>query len=126
MHIKQHLQINNSNISKLAVVILSIALITGISFIPVLQTGVYAQRQPQPLQLLPQQQSPQQQQQQSTRVGLSQVIKQTAQQVATANPGTNATDVYQILVQLAKQTAQTSTQAEAIKEIRQISSQVST
>jgi hypothetical protein len=50
---------------------------------------------------LQQQQPPQQQKQ----VGLSQVIKQIAQQVATANPGTNATHVYQILVQLAKQIA---------------------
>jgi hypothetical protein len=98
MHNKQHLQINNK-ISKLAVIVLSIALITGISFIPVLQAGVYAQ-QPQPQQL--QQQGPQQQQQ--NRIGISQVIKQIAQQVSTANPGTNATHVYQILVQLAKQT----------------------
>ena len=74
-------------------------------------------RQPQQLQ---QQQAPQQQ----NRVGISQVIKQIAQQVATANPGTNATHVYQLLVQLAKQTAQTSSQEQAIKEIRQISSQV--
>ena len=87
-----------------------------ISFIPVLQVGVYAQ-QPQQLQ---QQQAPQQQ----NRVGISQVIKQIAQQVATANPGTNATHVYQILVQLAKQTAQISNQAEAIKDIRQIFLQV--
>jgi hypothetical protein len=120
LHNKQHLQINNNKISKLAVIILSIALITGISFIPVLQAGVYAQ---QPLQSQQsQQQTPQQTQ---NRVGLSQIIKQIAQQVATANPGTNSTNVYQILVQLAKQTAQTSNQAEAIKEIRQISSQVS-
>jgi hypothetical protein len=61
---------------------------------------------------------------QQKTVGISQVIKQIAKQVATANPGTNSTHVYQILVQLAKQTAQTSGQAEAIKEIRQISSQV--
>ena len=77
-------------ISKLGVIVLSIVLLTGISFIPVLQVGVYAQ-QPQQLQ---QQQAPQQQ----NRVGISQVIKQIAQQVATANPGTNATHVYQLLV----------------------------
>src|SRR5215212_4059051 len=103
-------------ISKSGVIVLSVLLLTGISFIPVFQAGVYAQ-QPQS------QQVPQQTQ---NRVGLSQIIKQIAQQVATANPGTNATNVYQILVQLAKQTAQTSDQAEAIKEIRQISSQVAT
>ena len=71
----QHLQPNI--ISKLRVIVLSIILLTGISFIPVFQLGVYAQ-QPQS-----QQQSPQQQ----NRVGLSQIIKQIAQQVATANPG---------------------------------------
>jgi uncharacterized protein HemX len=88
LHNKQHLQINNK-VSKLAVIVLSIALITGISFVPVLQTGVYAQRQPQTLRLLPQQPAQQQQQQQQPdRIGISQVIKQIAQQVATANPGT--------------------------------------
>ena len=83
-------------VSKLGVILLSTILLTGISFIPGFQAGVYAQ-QPQS------QQAPQQQQ---NRVGLSQIIKQIAQQVASANPGTNATHVYQILVQLAKQTAQ--------------------
>src|SRR3954453_7022777 len=59
------------------------------------------------------------------KVGLSQVIKQIAQQVANANHGTNATHVYQVLVQLAKQTeAQTYNKEQAIEEIRQISSQV--
>jgi uncharacterized protein HemX len=94
LHNKQHHQINNT-ISKLAVIVLSIALIRGISFIPVLQAGVYAQKQP--LQSQQQQQPPQQQQ--KNRVGLSQIIKQIAQQVATANPGTNSTHVYQILIQ---------------------------
>ena len=58
------------------------------------------------------------------QVGLSQVIKQIAQQVSDANPGTNATHVQQILVQLAKQTAQTANREQAIQEIRQISSQI--
>jgi hypothetical protein len=112
-----HLKLNI--ISKLGVIVLSIVLLTGISFIPVLQAGVYAQ-QPQPQS----QQPPLQQPQQSNRVGLSQVIKQVAQQVATANPSNNATNVYQILVQLAKQTAQTTSKEKAIEDIRQISSQV--
>lgn len=60
----------------------------------------------------------QQQPQQQNQVGLSHVIKQLAQQIATANQGTNATHVYQILVQLAKQTAQTASQEQAIQEIR--------
>jgi hypothetical protein len=46
--------------------------------------------------------------------------------VVTANPGTSATHVQQILVQLAKQTAQTASKDQAIQEIRQISSQVAT
>jgi hypothetical protein len=48
-----------------------------------------------------QQQQQQQQPQQQNQVGLSHVIKQLAQQIATANQGTNATHVYQTLVQLA-------------------------
>jgi hypothetical protein len=39
------------------------------------------------------------------KVALSQVIKQIAQQVATANAGTNAIHIYQILVQSAQPTA---------------------
>jgi hypothetical protein len=115
MHKEQHPQqhIKSYNIiSKLAVIVLSIVLLTGISLVPALQGAAYGQSQ----------QAPQQQKQ----VGLSQVIKQIAQQVANANPGTNVDNVYQILVQLAKQTAQTASQGEAIKEIRQISSQVTT
>jgi hypothetical protein len=69
---------------------------------------------------LQQQQPPQQQKQ----VGLSQVIKQIAQQVANANPDTNATQIQQVLVQLAKQTAQTASKEQAIQEIQQISSQI--
>lgn len=85
---QQHLKIN-SNISKLAVVIvLSVVLVTGISLVPAIQVEVYGQVQQQ------QQQEPQQQ----NKVPLSQVIKQIAEQVSTANPGTNATHVYQILV----------------------------
>src|SRR5919112_1608960 len=113
-HPQQHLKSNNNIISKLAVITLSIVLLTGISLVPALQIGVNGQVQ---------QQQPQQQQKQ---VGLSQVIKQIAQQVVTANPGTSATHVQQILVQLAKQTAQTASQEQAIQEIRQIASQVTT
>jgi hypothetical protein len=72
---QQHLKTNNNIISKLAVIVLSIVLITGISLVPALQIGVHGQGQQQP--------------QQQKQVGLSQVIKQIAQQVANANPGTN-------------------------------------
>jgi hypothetical protein len=108
---RQHLKSNNIIISKLAVIVLSIVLLTGISLVPALQIGVNGQVQ---------QQQPSQQKQ----VGISQVIKQIAQQVSNANPGTNATHVQQILVQLAKQTAQTASKEQAIQEIQQISSQI--
>ena len=67
----------------------------------------------------------QQQPSQQKQVGLSQVIKQIAQQVANANPGTTVNHVQQILVQLAKQIAQTSDQSTGIQVIKQIESQVS-
>jgi hypothetical protein len=108
---QQHLQ--TKNVSKFAVIVLSIVLLTGISLVPALQIGVQGQLQHQ--------QTPQRQKQ----VGLSQVIKQIAQQVASANPGTTANHVQQILVQLAKQTAQISDQSTAIQVIKQIGSQVS-
>jgi hypothetical protein len=111
MH-SRHLLKTNS-ISKFAVIVLSIVILTGISLVPALQIGVNGQVQQQ-------QQQPSQQKQ----VGLSQVIKQIAQQVASANPGTNATHVQQVLIQLAKQTAQTASKEQAIQEIRQISSQI--
>src|SRR5215204_5662646 len=104
---RQHLKSNNI-ISKLAVITLSIVLLTGISLVPALQIGVNGQVQQQ------QQQQQQQQPQQQKQVGLSQVIKKIAQQVVTANPGTNAAQVEQILVQLAKQTAQTASKEQAI------------
>lgn len=59
---QEHLKLNNI-ISKLAVIVLSILLITGISLVPAIQVGVYGQLQ--------QQQEPQQQ----NKVDLSQVIK---------------------------------------------------
>jgi hypothetical protein len=99
-------------ISESAVIVLSIVLLTGLALVPALQIGASGQAQ--------QQQQPSQQKQ----VGLSQIIKQIAQQVATANQGTNATHVQQILVQLAKQTAQTTSKEQAIQEIREISSQI--
>jgi hypothetical protein len=61
-------------ISELRVIVLSIVLLTGISLVPALQIGVYGQVQ----------QQQQQQPQQNSVGGLSQIIKQIAQQVATA------------------------------------------
>jgi hypothetical protein len=116
MHNQQeqhHLKTNNI-ISKFAVIVLSIVLLTGLALVPALQIGVNGQVQQQ------QKQQPSQQKQ----VGLSQIIKQIAQQVVTANAGTNANQVYQILVQLAKQIAQTADQSTAIQTIKQIQSQI--
>jgi hypothetical protein len=110
---QQHLKTNNI-VSKFAVIVLSIVLLTGLALVPALQIGVNGQVQQQ-----------QQQPQQKKQVGLSQVIKQIAQQVVTANPGTNANHVYQILVQLAKQIAQTADQSTGIQVIKQIESQIS-
>jgi hypothetical protein len=39
---QQHLKSNN-NISKLAVIVLSIVLLTGMSLVPAIQVGVYGQ-----------------------------------------------------------------------------------
>ena len=57
-HRQQHLKSNNNTISKLAVIVLSIVLLTGISLVPALQIGVNGQVQQQQQQ---QQQQPQQQ-----------------------------------------------------------------
>jgi hypothetical protein len=74
-----------------------------------------------------QEQLSEQQQQPLSKVALSQVIKQTAQEVADINPRTNEEYVQQLLIQLAKQTAaQTGSKEEAIEDIRQIALQVRT
>jgi hypothetical protein len=71
--------------SKSSVIVLSIVLLTGISLVPALQIGVNGQvQQQQPLQ-------------QQNQVNLSQAAKQIVQQVSNATPGTNATEVHQIL-----------------------------
>jgi hypothetical protein len=90
------------------------ALFFTASSIPAKQVTTFVQAQ--------QQQSSSQQQ---NNVGISQIVNYIAQQVSSANPGTNATLVQQILVQLAKQTAaQTASKEQAIQEIQQISSQI--
>ena len=108
----------SNNKANLSSILLSIILLTGVSLVPAIHRGVYGQQ----LQLQPQQRAAQQQ----NTIGISQIIQQIAQQVANANPGTNATQVYQILVHLARQTAQIISKEQAIGEIQQIYSQVST
>ena len=93
-----------TNLSVIGVSALSLLLLTGISLVPSLWMTASAQQ----------------------AVGISQIIKQISQQVSTANPGINPTHVQQILVQLAKETSQTASQEQAIQEIRQISSQITT
>src|SRR5215212_7532409 len=100
-------------ISVLGVIALSIILLTGISLLPAMQIGVYGQQQ---------QQQPTQQQ----GIGVSQIINKISTQVANTNPGTNTTQLQQLLVQLARQTAQTVGQAKTIDEIRQIDLQITT
>jgi cytochrome c-type biogenesis protein CcmH/NrfG len=56
---RQHLKSNNNIISKLAVIVLSIVLLTGLALVPVLQIEVSGQVQQQQQQQ--QQQQPQQQ-----------------------------------------------------------------
>jgi hypothetical protein len=94
---------------------LIIILLTGIALGPAIQVVASTQDlQPQI----------QQQTQQPNQIGVSQIIKQIADKVAAANPGTNATSVEQVLTQLAKQNAQASGETNAIEKIRQISSQI--
>jgi uncharacterized BrkB/YihY/UPF0761 family membrane protein len=76
---RQHLK-SNKIISKLVVIVLSIVLLTGISLLPAIQVGVYGQLQKE-------------QPRQQNTIGLSQVIKQIAQHVVSANPDTNVTHV---------------------------------
>ena len=44
---QQHLKTNNIIMSKLAVIVLSIVLLTGLALVPTLQSEVYSQVQPQ-------------------------------------------------------------------------------
>jgi hypothetical protein len=48
MHNQQQQHLKTNNVSKLAVIVLSIVLLTGISLVPVLQVGASAQQQQQP------------------------------------------------------------------------------
>jgi hypothetical protein len=44
---RQHLKSNNIIISKLAIIVLSVVLLTGISLVPAIQVEVYGQQQQQ-------------------------------------------------------------------------------
>jgi hypothetical protein len=107
------------------VILLLILLLSGISLVPAIYVGATVQQQQQ---LQSQQPQPQQQQsqQQPNQIGVSQIVKQIAQKVAAANLGTNIASVEKVLTELVKQNAQYTSEANAIEEVRQISSQVTT
>ena len=94
------------SISNLGVIISLIALLSGISIVPSIQVGIYGQ------------------QEQQQKVGIRKIINDIAEHVASADPDTNSTHVKQVIEQLSKHSAQTSSKAEVNKEIRQIASQV--
>jgi hypothetical protein len=106
--------VSRKNISAFGIILLSLVLLSGISFVPAIYVGASVQQQQQP------------QSQQPNQIGVSQIIKQIANKVAAANPGTNAASVEQVLTELVKQNAQATSEANAIEEVRQISSQVTT
>jgi hypothetical protein len=105
----------SNNFLGLGAILLLIVLLSGMALVPAIYVGATVQLQQQP-----------QQQTQPNQIGVSQIIKQIADKVAAANPGTNTASVEQVLIELAKQNAQDSSEANAIEEIRQISSQVTT
>jgi CII-binding regulator of phage lambda lysogenization HflD len=94
------------SMSNLGVIISLIVLLSGISIVPSIQVGIYGQ------------------QEQQQKIGIRKIINDIAQQVASADPDTNSTDVKQVIEQLSKHSAQNSSKAEVNREIRQIASQV--
>ena len=75
--------------SHLSFILISIVLITSITSVPAIES-----------------QSPIQIQTQPSATVSSQIVKEIAEKIATANPGTNATFVEQILTELTRQSAQ--------------------
>jgi CII-binding regulator of phage lambda lysogenization HflD len=92
--------------SNLGVIISLIILLSGISIVPSIQVGIYGQ------------------QEQQQKIGIRKLINDIAQQVASADPDTNSTHVKQVIEQLSKHSAESSSKAEVNREIRQIASQV--
>jgi CII-binding regulator of phage lambda lysogenization HflD len=94
------------SMSNLGVIISLIVLLSGIYIVPSMQVGIYGQ------------------QEQQQKIGIREIINDIAQQVASADPDTNSTHVKQVIEQLSKHSAQSSSKAEVNREIRQIASQV--
>src|ERR687890_1617035 len=104
--------LNKKMLQELAVVILSIVLLTGISIVTSIQFKIYGQQQSQPKL------------EQNQTIDMSKMINQIGQQVAAANPNSNSTLVEQVIVQLAEHTAKTSSKADSNNQISQIASEV--
>jgi hypothetical protein len=98
------------------VVIVSIFLLAGIAVVPSIQFKIYGQQATQ------KQTQPKLEQDQT--IDMSKVINQIGQQVEAAKPDRNSSLVQQVITQLAKNAAKTSSKAEVNKEIGQIASQV--
>jgi CII-binding regulator of phage lambda lysogenization HflD len=94
------------SMSNLGVIISLIVLLSGISIVPSIQVGTYGQ------------------QEQQQKIGIRKLINDIAQQAASADPDTNSTHVKQVIEQLSKHSAESSSKAEVNREIRQIASQV--
>ena len=101
----------------IVVVIVSILLLTGISTVPSIQVRIYGQQQDA-------QQETQPKLEQDQTIDMSKVINQIGQRVEAAKPNTNSTLVQQVIIQLAKHAAKTSSNAEVNEEIALIASQV--
>jgi hypothetical protein len=111
MHNKNMLQ------ELIVVVIVSILLLTGISTVPSIQVRIYGQQQDA-------QQETQPKLEQDQTIDMSKVINQIGQRVEAAKPNTNSTLVQQVIIQLAKHAAKTSSNTEVNEEIALIASQV--
>jgi hypothetical protein len=116
--LRHHCSMHNKNMSQelKVVVIVSILLLTGIFIVPSIEFRIYGQQAAQ------KQTQPKLEQDQT--IDMSKVINQIGQQVEAAKPDRNSTLVQQVIIQLAKNAAKTSSKAEVNKEIGQIASQV--
>src|SRR5215211_2247794 len=74
--------VSRKNFLSFGVFLLLVVLLSGTSFVPAIYAGTTVQQQP-------------------NQIGVSQIIKQIAEEVAAANPGTKAASVEQVLTELA-------------------------
>jgi hypothetical protein len=102
--------LRDKSVSILSLIFITSLLLTGLSIIPVVQSQAPG-RQPgvQPNSSI-----------------VNQINKLVAEKVAAANPGVNATLVEQLLTELTRQTAATSSSDSVLQEAQHIFSEVST